>query len=89
MTYMGNYSVLMFCILLKIRSSLYRNQLFVALMMHISQQLSGINAVSDKNTYFTTHLQIDDICTCTVSRVFIFPFKDLLLLYIYLCTSWY
>lgn len=28
-----------------IRSSLYRNQLFVALMMHISQQLSGINAI--------------------------------------------
>ncbi|XP_031677378.1 solute carrier family 2, facilitated glucose transporter member 2-like isoform X1 [Oncorhynchus kisutch] len=29
-----------------VRSSLYRQQLFVALMMHFSQQLSGINAVS-------------------------------------------
>ncbi|KAJ0062866.1 hypothetical protein NL108_008160, partial [Boleophthalmus pectinirostris] len=28
-----------------IRSSIYRDQLFVALMMHISQQLSGINAI--------------------------------------------
>ncbi|XP_071015920.1 solute carrier family 2, facilitated glucose transporter member 2-like isoform X1 [Oncorhynchus clarkii lewisi] len=28
-----------------VRSSLYRQQLFVALMMHLSQQLSGINAI--------------------------------------------
>ncbi|XP_019953560.2 solute carrier family 2, facilitated glucose transporter member 2 [Paralichthys olivaceus] len=28
-----------------IRSSVYRQQLFVALMMHLSQQLSGINAI--------------------------------------------
>ncbi|XP_076013761.1 solute carrier family 2, facilitated glucose transporter member 2 [Genypterus blacodes] len=32
-------------ILSLIRSSVYRNQLFVALMMHLSQQLSGINAI--------------------------------------------
>lgn len=35
-------------ILSKIRSSVYRKQLIVALMMHLSQQLSGINAVSGK-----------------------------------------
>uniref|UniRef100_A0A673Y070 Solute carrier family 2 member 2 n=1 Tax=Salmo trutta TaxID=8032 RepID=A0A673Y070_SALTR len=29
----------------EVRSSLYRQQLFVALMMHLSQQLSGINAI--------------------------------------------
>uniref|UniRef100_A0AAZ3QBH5 Major facilitator superfamily (MFS) profile domain-containing protein n=1 Tax=Oncorhynchus tshawytscha TaxID=74940 RepID=A0AAZ3QBH5_ONCTS len=29
----------------RVRSSLYRQQLFVALMMHFSQQLSGINAI--------------------------------------------
>lgn len=28
-----------------LRSSVYRQQLFVALMMHFSQQFSGINAV--------------------------------------------
>nr|ARF07715.1 glucose transporter 2 [Rachycentron canadum] len=32
-------------ILSLIRSSVYRKQLFVALMMHLSQQLSGINAI--------------------------------------------
>lgn len=32
-------------ILSLIRSSVYRQQLFVALMMHLSQQLSGINAI--------------------------------------------
>ncbi|XP_039992663.1 solute carrier family 2, facilitated glucose transporter member 2 [Xiphias gladius] len=32
-------------ILSLIRSSVYRRQLFVALMMHLSQQLSGINAI--------------------------------------------
>lgn len=32
-------------ILRLLRSSVYRQQLFVALMMHLSQQFSGINAV--------------------------------------------
>lgn len=32
-------------ILRLLRSSMYRQQLFVALMMHFSQQFSGINAV--------------------------------------------
>lgn len=36
------------CVLSKICSSVYRQQLFVALMMHLSQQFSGINAVSHK-----------------------------------------
>uniref|UniRef100_A0A8C4II72 Solute carrier family 2 member 2 n=1 Tax=Dicentrarchus labrax TaxID=13489 RepID=A0A8C4II72_DICLA len=36
---------LRFCILPKIRSSVYRQQLIVALMMHLSQQLSGINGI--------------------------------------------
>lgn len=38
-----------FCFVLpKICSSLYREQLTVALMMHFSQQFSGINAVSNE-----------------------------------------
>lgn len=38
-----------FCFVLsEICSSVYRQQLTVALMMHFSQQFSGINAVSDK-----------------------------------------
>ena len=41
-------NLLLLCVLPKIRSSVYRQQLVVALMMHFSQQFSGINAVSDK-----------------------------------------
>lgn len=38
-----------FCFVLpELCSSVYRQQLTVALMMHFSQQFSGINAVSDK-----------------------------------------
>lgn len=38
-----------FCFIFpQICSSTYRQQLVVALMMHFSQQFSGINAVSDK-----------------------------------------
>lgn len=39
-----------FCFVLsQICSSVYRQRLTVALMMHFSQQFSGINAVSDKH----------------------------------------
>lgn len=41
-------NLLLLCILSKMRSSVYRQQLLVAIMMHLSQQLSGINAVSGK-----------------------------------------
>lgn len=39
-------------ILRLLRSSVYRQQLFVALMMHLSQQFSGINAV--RSIYLST-----------------------------------
>lgn len=39
-----------FFVLPEICSSVYRRQLTVALMMHFSQQFSGINAVSDKSS---------------------------------------
>lgn len=47
-----------FCfVLAQIGSSVYRQQLTVALMMHFSQQFSGINAVSDKRIiHFNTGL---------------------------------
>uniref|UniRef100_A0A671YVA0 Solute carrier family 2 member 2 n=1 Tax=Sparus aurata TaxID=8175 RepID=A0A671YVA0_SPAAU len=38
-------NLLLLCVLPKIRSSVYRQQLVVALMMHFSQQFSGINAI--------------------------------------------
>ncbi|XP_056152488.1 solute carrier family 2, facilitated glucose transporter member 2 isoform X2 [Lampris incognitus] len=42
-------------ILSLIRSSLYRRQLFVALMMHLSQQFSGINAIFYYSTSIFHH----------------------------------
>lgn len=36
-------------VLSQICSPVYRQQLTVALMMHLSQQFSGINAVSDEH----------------------------------------
>lgn len=41
-------NLLLLCVLSKICSSVYRQQLLVAIMMHLSQQFSGINAVSGK-----------------------------------------
>lgn len=67
--------------LFQIFSSVYRQQLVVALMMHLSQQMSGINAVSVSCSSwlnFHKHRKINQIC-CV--------FLDLLLLHFHLWTS--
>lgn len=54
----------------KIRSSVYRQQLIVALMMHLSQQFSGINAVSCSdygNMPFSLLIQSNVLLTCVIA----------------------
>ncbi|KAM7376151.1 hypothetical protein PAMP_005896 [Pampus punctatissimus] len=53
-------------ILSLIRSSVYRQQLFVALMMHLSQQLSGINAIFYYSTAIFTRAGIGDPVYATI-----------------------
>lgn len=48
-------------ILRLLRSSVYRQQLFVALMMHLSQQFSGINAVRSIYLYTPIILKKNNI----------------------------
>lgn len=45
-------------ILALLRSSVYRQQLFVALVMHLSQQFSGINAVRDQTLCTSTNTML-------------------------------
>ncbi|KAK9533926.1 hypothetical protein VZT92_009014 [Zoarces viviparus] len=49
-----------------IRSSLYRQQLFVALMMHLSQQLSGINAIFYYSTDIFTRAGVSQPAFATI-----------------------
>lgn len=88
-------------ILRLLRSSVYRQQLFVALMMHFSQQFSGINAVrsillpysnfiGEKTTFQLKFYEPHYYYTTVIfDLVFVF-FLDLLLLYFDLpdCRGW-